>query len=80
MGSVDGTEAGYVILRGVDRHITRRALEQRRGILTLIAGRICAKMSISIIAYQPGGENSKPHLRELAAHTLTEFGLTGVID
>jgi hypothetical protein len=37
-------------------------------------------MSISIIAYQPGGENSKPHLRELAAHTLTEFGLTGVID
>jgi hypothetical protein len=45
-----------------------------------VAGRICGKMSISIIAYQPGAENSKPHLRELAADTLAEFGLSGVID
>ena len=80
IGSVDGTPAEYVIMRGVDRHITRQTLEQRRGLLTLVAGRICGKMSISNIAYQPGAENSKPHLRELAAHTLAEFGLTGVID
>jgi len=37
-------------------------------------------MSISVVAYQPGAQNSKPHLRELAARTLKEFGLTGVID
>ncbi|CNK78347.1 Uncharacterised protein [Mycobacterium tuberculosis] len=37
-------------------------------------------MSISVVAYQPGGENSKSALRELAARTLAEFGLTGVID
>jgi hypothetical protein len=80
IGSVDGTPAEYVILRGVDRHITRQTLEQRRGLLTLVGGRICGKMSISIIAYQPGAENSKRHLRELAADTLAEFGLTGVID
>jgi hypothetical protein len=80
IGSVDGTEAEYVILRGVAGHITRRALEERRGLLTLVGGRICGKMSISVIAYQPGGENSKAHLRELAAQALAEFGLTGVID
>jgi hypothetical protein len=80
IGSVDGTEAEYVILRGVAGHITRRALEERRGLLTLVGGRICGKMSISVIAYQPGGDNSKAHLRELAAHALAEFGLTGVID
>jgi hypothetical protein len=80
IGSVDGTEAEYVMLRGVDRHITRQALEERRGLLTLVGGRISGKMSISIIAYQPGAENSKRHLRELAADTLAEFGLSGVID
>ena len=37
-------------------------------------------MSISIVAYQPGGTNSKAQLRELAAKTLAEFELTGVID
>jgi hypothetical protein len=76
----DGTEAEYVMLRGVDRHITRQSLERKRGQLTLVAGRIGGKMSISIIAYQLGGQNSKAHLRELAAKTLSEFDLTGVID
>jgi hypothetical protein len=80
IASVDGTEAEYVMLRGVNRCITRQALEQRRGLLTLVAGRICGKMSISVVAYQPGAQNSKSHLRELAARTLKEFGLTGVID
>ena len=34
----------------------------------------------TVSAYQPGAENTKPALRELAAHTLAEFGLTGTID
>ncbi|WP_454561399.1 hypothetical protein [Mycobacterium haemophilum] len=80
VGRVDGTDADYVMLRGVDRHVTRQLLEKRRGLLTLVAGRITGKMSISIVAYQPGVENSKPLLRELVAHTLGQFDLTGVID
>jgi hypothetical protein len=36
-------------------------------------------MSIGIVAYHPGGENSKPRLRELAAQTLADFELTGEI-
>jgi hypothetical protein len=35
---------------------------------------------ISVGAYQPGAENTKPALRELAARTLAEFDLTGEID
>ena len=80
LARLDGTEAEYVMLRGVDRRITRQALEEKRGVLTLVAGRISGKMSISIIGYQLGGQNSKAHLRELAAKTLAEFDLTGVID
>jgi hypothetical protein len=77
---VDGTPAEYVGLRGVDRRITQELLEQRCGLLTLVVGRVNGKMSISIIAYQPGGTNTKVHLRELAAQTLAEFELSGVVD
>ena len=80
LGRVDGTDAEYLMLRGVDRHITRRMLEQRRGLLTLASGRVGGKMSLNIIAYQPGGKNTKADLRELAARTLAEFELTGVIE
>jgi hypothetical protein len=76
----DGTDAEYVMLRGVDRHVTRQFLEQRGGLLTVLAGRIGGKISITVVAYRPGRENTKPQLRELAASTLAEFGLTGVIE
>jgi hypothetical protein len=80
IGRPDGTDADFVMLRGIDRHNTRQALEQRSGLLAVSGGRIFGKMSISIVAYQPGGQNTKPHLRELAVRTLAEFGLTGKID
>ncbi len=80
MARVDGTDADYVMLRGVDRHVTRQYLERRGGLLTVLAGRIGGKISITVVGYQPGIQNSKPQLRELAAKTLAEFELTGVID
>jgi hypothetical protein len=76
----DGTDAEYVMLRGVDRHVPRHVLERRGGLLTVLAGRIGGKISITVVAYQPGAQNSKPHLRGMAADTLAEFGLTAVID
>jgi hypothetical protein len=76
----DGTDAEYVMLRGVDRHVTGQFLERRGGLLTVLAGRIGGRLSITVVAYQPGGRNSKPHLRELAANTLADFGLTGAIE
>ncbi|MDH6247910.1 hypothetical protein [Mycobacterium sp. OTB74] len=46
----------------------------------MVSGRISGKVSIGVVAYQPGGENSKPALRDLATKTLAEFELTGIID
>jgi hypothetical protein len=80
VGRPDGTDAEYVILRGLDRQITQQDLERRRGLLTVVSGRIGGKISLAVIAYQPGVANSKPRLRELAKDTLAEFDLTGVID
>jgi hypothetical protein len=79
IGRLDGTDAEYVIVRGIDRRVTRRVLDQRGGLLTLVSGRVGPKISLAVIAYQPGATNSKAQLRELAAHTLAEFDLTGVI-
>jgi hypothetical protein len=79
-GRPDGTDAEYVYMRGVDRFVTLNTLEQRQGILTVVAGRIGGKISLAVIGYQPGAENTKAWLRRLVAATLGEFGLTGVIE
>jgi hypothetical protein len=79
IGRPDGTDAEYVMFRGVDQNVRRADIERAGGQLVLVAGRIGSKMSIGIVAYQPGGENSKPRLRELAAQTLADFELTGEI-
>jgi hypothetical protein len=38
--------------------------------------RIAGNVFITVAGYQLCGNNSKPDLGELAAHTLAEFGLT----
>ncbi len=77
IGRPDGSDADFVMVRGMDRHNTRQALEEKSGLLAVTNGRICGKMSISVAAYQPGGKNTTAHLRDLTARTLAEFGLTG---
>jgi len=77
---VDGTEAEYVMLRGVDRYVTKRFLQQRGGLLTIVGGRVSGRMNLTVVAYQPDGDNTKAALRELVAKTLAEFDLTGVIE
>ena len=85
-----GTDAEYAtvsahfyplhLIRVIGQHVTRQWLERAGGQLTLQSWRIGDKIGITIEAYQPGAENTKPALRELAARTLAEFDLTGEID
>ncbi len=79
MMKADGTEAQYLCFRGVDRQVSRQTLDSRGGILTVAAGRISGKVVITVISYQPGQENTQRGLREVIAHTLGEFGLSGEI-
>jgi hypothetical protein len=79
LGRPDGTEAEYAMLRGLDQNVRRADLERAGGQLVAVAGRVNGKMSIGLVAYQSGGENSKAHFRQLAAHTLADFELTGEI-
>jgi hypothetical protein len=86
MGSVvcrlDGTYCEYGVARGTRQHVTRQWLERIGGQLNVVSLRAppLGKIFITVLAYQPGAENTKPALRELAAHTLAEFHLTGEVD
>ena len=79
VGRVDGTDAEYVMMRGVDQHVTRRVLEQRRGLLTVVGARIGSRLSIAVIGYQGGQVDSTPELRGLVERALSEFGLDAVV-
>jgi len=79
LGRLDGTDAEYFSFRGVDRNVTHETLDRRGGILTVTAGRIAGKITMTVISYQPGMENSQSGLREVIGQTLAEFGLTGEI-
>jgi hypothetical protein len=79
VGRADGTDADHVFIRGVRQRFTQQSFDRPRGILT-VSGRIGGQVFIAVIAYQLDGKDSKDELRELAARTLSEFGLTGVID
>jgi hypothetical protein len=76
---VDGTPAEYLSFRGVDRHVSADNLQRRRGIMTVTSGQIGDKMTITVISYQPGMENSQAELHAVIAETLGEFGLSGEI-
>ncbi|WP_338121150.1 hypothetical protein [Mycobacterium persicum] len=75
----DGTEAEYAFGGGVIQRVTREHLE-RHGELSLVFVRISGKMCITVVAYQADEVCSKAQLRKLAARTLAEFDLSGVIE
>ena len=76
---VDGTPAEYLCFRGVDRHVTSDNLDRRRGAMTVTSGKVGEKMTITVISYQPGMENSRTELRGVMAETLNDFELSGEI-
>lgn len=74
---VDGAPADHLIFRGVDRNVTRSALDRRGGLLTVASGRMAGEIVLSVMSYQPGGDNTQDGLRAVIRRTLDEFGLTG---
>lgn len=78
---LDGTDGALVMTRSAGQQVTRRWLDRAGGQMTLQCWRTGgATIYITVNAYQPGADNTKPALRERVAHTLADFGLTGEID
>jgi hypothetical protein len=79
---LDGTHCDYAFARGTRQRVSRQWLDRIGGQTQLLSFRLPlrGKIFIHVLAYQPGGENTKSALRELAARTLADFDLTGQID
>jgi hypothetical protein len=77
---LDGTDSELVMTRVTAQHERRAWLEQTGGQMILQSWRIRDTIRISVNAYQPGAENTRAALRELAAQTLGDFGLAGEIE
>ena len=78
--AISGAVNPLHLIRVSRQHVTRQAIEQTGGQMMLQSWRIGDKIAITLEAYQPGAENTKPALRELAARSLAEFELTGEVD
>lgn len=76
---LDGSAAEYVTGRLAFQRLSRRWLERMGGLMTVQSWRLPDRIVISVGAYQPGAENTKPAMREIAARTLSAFNLTGEI-
>jgi len=60
--------------------VPRDVLEKRRGFLTVLCSRAAGKVALPVIAYRPGGLNSRDALHEVVSRTLGEFSLTATIE
>ncbi|MDG4668994.1 hypothetical protein [Mycobacterium sp. 236(2023)] len=76
---LDGSDAEYVLMRGVDQHVTRRVLEQRHGLLTIVSARVGGRISLAVVGYAAGVPNTRAGLQERVERTLSDFELTGVV-
>jgi hypothetical protein len=77
---LDGTAAEFATARVTAQGEARQSLERMGGQMTLQSLRIPTSFVVTVNAYQPGAENTKPALREVAAQALAEFDLIGKID
>ncbi|TDO17053.1 MULTISPECIES: hypothetical protein [unclassified Mycolicibacterium] len=77
---LDGTVAERFYFRGIDRNLTRGALEKRNGLMTVASMRLGGKVILPVMSYLPGADNSRAHLREMITQTLGEFELSSVIE
>jgi hypothetical protein len=74
---IDGGAADQLCARGIDRSVTRRAIEARRGVATLFALVIPGFLVLNFVAYQPGMVTEPQQLRALVARLLDDYELAG---
>lgn len=79
MAYADGTPAEFILFRPIDQGVTRHALERAGGQLVVAAGRVAGNMSIGVVGYEVGAENTREWLADKLVRTLTDFGLKGTI-
>ncbi|BBY22696.1 wax ester/triacylglycerol synthase family O-acyltransferase [Mycobacterium stomatepiae] len=77
---LDGTDSEWIMARVVNQHESRQCLERAGGQMVVQSWLLQDSIRLSIYAYQPGAQNTRRALYELAEKTLADFGLAGTVD
>lgn len=77
VGRIDGVrQSDYVICWGVEQNVKKHDIEQPGGLLVVTALRHNGKITIGVVGYQVGAENTKAVVRDHVQQTLDELGIT----
>lgn len=80
VGRIDGAhQADYVICWGVEQNVKKADIEQPGGLLVVTALRHNGKVTLGVVGYQVGAENTKAVLRNHVQQTLDELGVTPLV-
>lgn len=80
VGRIDGThQADFVNCWGVEQNVKKADIEQPGGLLVVTALRHNGKVTLGIVGYQVGAENTKAALRDHVQQTLDELGVTPTV-
>lgn len=72
----DGTDADYFAMKSLYPGVTSATMQRTNGVLALLSGRAHGQVFVSVLAYEPGGDNSDDGLRQHISNTLSDFSLT----
>lgn len=74
---LDGTDAEYIIARGVEWKVTPSELDRLGNWLLVGSGRLGGKVLLFVTSWQVGTANSKDDLARLIEQALADFNLSG---
>jgi hypothetical protein len=72
----DGSDADYFAMKSLYPGVTSATMQRTNGVLALLSGRAHGQVFISVLAYEPGGDNSDDGLSQHISNTLSDFSLT----
>src|SRR6516165_10011292 len=72
----DGTDADHFVMRPLGPGVTKAIMQRLGGLLVLLSGRTHGRVFVSVLAYQPGGNNSNDDLQQRLSSAVSDFALT----
>ncbi|HTX97526.1 MAG TPA: hypothetical protein VME67_23455 [Mycobacterium sp.] len=72
----DGTSADHFVMKPLGPGVTTATMHRLGGLLVLLSGRTHGRVFVSVLAYQPGRDNSNDQLSQEISSTLSDFSLT----
>ncbi|MCW1960309.1 MAG: hypothetical protein KIH64_017525 [Mycobacterium sp.] len=77
LAQIDGTQAEFVLARGVEWPIGPAELDRIGNWLFVGSGRLNGKLLLFVTAWQAGSNNAHEHFTELVKQALADFNLSG---